>query len=85
MVRRPCQTMLAMDRQTFDNLPDEAVVLRADAATLTGGQHPGTLARWEKLGLFPAGLMVGGQVGYRVGDLRAWLATLKAARVVVVP
>lgn len=85
MVRTCCEIVEAVNTTDFDKLPDSAIVLRSDAARVCGGQHPNTLARWSKRGDFPEPLRVGAQVGYRVGDLRAWLADLKPIRVVVVP
>lgn len=74
-----------MDTKDFDSLPDSAILLRSDAARLTGGQHINTLARWSKAGAFPEPVQVGAQVGYRVGDVRAWLANLQPVRVKVFP
>ena len=69
----------------FDTLPDSAILLRAPTAKLVGDVHPNTLARWTKEGDFPPALQVGALVGYRVRDVRAWLAGLHPVRVAVVP
>jgi hypothetical protein len=56
--------------------PDDELDTEQSAATLR--KHPATLKRWRKERRFLPFLQIGGEVRYKVGDLRNFLA---AARV----
>ncbi|MBK1688898.1 hypothetical protein CKO37_15500 [Rubrivivax gelatinosus] len=63
----------------FDSLPDSAFVRRPVVLGLLGGINAVTLWRWTQSGKWPSPARIGGNVAWRVADVRKALADLSTS------